>query len=127
MNLGLSKIIPPEQRIKPEIKEESRKIALPKDKAPRIQIILIARNDEVDVASFQVRKCPDDAIWRDDRNILEHEGFQSGFVEEMGIEGFGRIHDQGVRVKVEEIRRMRVRGHSMADGWDCCPGARGIV
>lgn len=93
MNLRLRIIIGPEQRIKPEIQEETCEITLSKYKAPGVQILLIPSNNEVDVRRFEMGKGLNDTIWRDDGDILEHAGFEFGFLKDVRMKRFRRVHD----------------------------------
>lgn len=103
MSLCLCKVIPPKQWIKPDVQEETSKISLFQHEAAGTDILAILRHDEVDVTLFQVRERLDDTIRRYDREILQHQRFKSALFQKVGIEGFRRVHDKGVRAEMEEV------------------------
>jgi hypothetical protein len=92
MDLRLGKIIIAIQRIKPDIKEEARKLPVPKDKAPRVKILFILRDYQIDIFLLEMGECFDDAIGRDDGYILQHQRVQPAFLDEVMFERFARVH-----------------------------------
>lgn len=83
MRLRKFKIVAPIQRIKPRIKQESRPFSPFHDEAPWHETLLILSNYQVDVLLFQVAERFDDAIRWDDWNVLQHERFQTLFIEDV--------------------------------------------
>lgn len=103
MCLSLCEIVIAIQRIEPQIQEKARKVAIPKYKAARVQILAVLRQDQVDILLFHVREGPDDAIRRHDGDIFQHQGSEATLIEEVGLERAGRVHYKRVRAEVEEV------------------------
>lgn len=86
MSLRLRETVAPVQGIKPDIQKESSPITLLDNEACRNQILLVLREDEVHVTSFQMRKRLDDAVGGHNRNILEHQRLETLMVEDVRLE-----------------------------------------
>lgn len=127
MRLRLRKHITPIQRIKPEIQKEAREVALAEHKAAGADILVILSHDEVNVICLEMRECPNDAIRRHHGEILEHQRLEAGLVKQMGLEGFRGVHDEGVRAEVEEVCRVGVCRHCVAEGRRDGPCVGGVV
>jgi hypothetical protein len=68
----LRKVIAPIQRIKPSVKKEARKVALPEYEAPYIQVLRISGDYEVYILRAEMRKGLDYAIRRDNGDVPAH-------------------------------------------------------
>ncbi len=85
MALGLLKIILPIQRIKPTIQKEARPIPLPHHETPMAQRLRILRQHQVDLVALHVAEGFDHAVWGYDRFVSEHQGFETGRGEDVGL------------------------------------------
>lgn len=72
VRLCLYKVIVPIQWIGPDIEEEIRELSLSNHKAPSAQIRVINCEDKLYILRSEVREGLDDAVWRHDRDVLEH-------------------------------------------------------
>ena len=72
VRLCLHKVIAPIQWIGPDIEEEVRELSLSNHKTPSAQIRIVKGKNELYILRGEVREGLDDAIWRYDRNVLEH-------------------------------------------------------
>lgn len=77
MNLCFGKIIAAEQRIEPDIKEETGELSVLQDKTSGTDILFILGHNEVDVVLLQMREGLDDAVWRHNRDVLQRQGFEA--------------------------------------------------
>lgn len=121
MCLRMFEIIAPIQRVKPSIEQESRPFTPLDNKAPWDQALLVLANYQVDIFFFQIAECLDDAIRWHDWHVFLHDRFQTLFIKDLRLEREGRVHNQGVLRKVEEVGAGWVLGHGIAHGGDDGP------
>jgi len=122
MFLRLLKIILPIQQIPPTIQEKPCPLALPKQKTPMAQALRVLRKYEINLLGLEMAECVDNGIGRYDRDILEHQGGEARWGEDVRVQRQRRIHYQGVRGEGEHPGGVRVQGESVADGGDEGPG-----
>lgn len=73
MPLRLLEVVAPIQRIEPCVQEKLGPIASLQNEAALAQPLTVLRQDEINPVSFQVRECLDDAVWRHDGFVLQHQ------------------------------------------------------
>lgn len=127
MRLSLLEIIALIQRIQPRFEEEFGPVAIPHDKAPRRQPVLVLRQHEPHVLPLQVAECLDDAVGRDNREVLLHELVEFCGVQDMLGDFDVRVHDECVLVEEPDVAGVGELREGVADRDDGGPGGGGVL
>lgn len=123
MRLRVLKVVAPIQRVEPRIQQKVRPVSSSHQEAVIAQRVLVLRQDEVDVRGGFVVEGFDYAVRWDDGLVGDHEGFEAVRRNNLLLYRDGGLHEEGVRVEVEEPGAVWVFGHGVPDGWDACPAA----
>ena|SRR6266536_1676822 len=121
MCIRLLKIVRAVQRIKPSVEEEFTPISSSNDETAWRQPLSVLREHEIDLVSFQMWEGLDNAVWWDNRLILEHLALQTLWGHNVAFNRQVWIHDQRVLVKTPEISAVCEFGHCVSHSGYFCP------
>lgn len=121
MSLGFLEIKVPIHGIKPCLNKKLGPFPIANDHTLVYQAFLVLAHNKVDILASKMGKGLDNAIWRDDRVVLDHQTLQLSGIGHLVVQALGRIHDVGVLVKIPDKLAVGVFRQRMAHGEDLGP------
>lgn len=86
MSLGLLEVVTPVEGVHPGFGEELGPIAVSNHYAVGDHAEIVLADDEVGIAALEVRKRLDDAVWRHNGVILDHQTLQLEVIQHLALE-----------------------------------------